>query len=242
MELSEFTFKLLLLFFPGILCAYLVDHLTIHRPRETFFFLLQSFVCGIFSYSIYWAGVKSLAYFCPNIVDTNVVFLRALTDSTVSFSFKEIGLTSGIAVIVACVITIMSRYKFLNRVARWTGLTKKFGELDVWGYMLNMEEVVWVTVRDHKNDLIYDGWVQAFSDDSKDAEILLRDVSIYKNSTAEKLYQVGAVYLSRNRDNISIECRTLPIQEEIIWKEEKNESGQQPIKAEATATTTTEAH
>lgn len=94
-----------------------------------------------------------------------------------------------------------------------------FGELDVWGYTLNLKEVVWVTVRDHKNDLIYDGWVQAFSDDSRDAEVLLRDVSVYKNSTGEKLYQVGGVYLSRNREDISIECRTLPIDEQVKWKE-----------------------
>lgn len=239
MQLSEFTFKLLLLFFPGIICAYLIDHLTIHRPRETFFFMLQSFVCGIFSYSIYWVGVRLFDFFWPNIVDSNITFLRALTNSSTSFSFKEIGLASGIAIILACVITLMSRYKLLNRTARLIGLTNKFGELDVWGYMLNMEEVVWVTVRDHKNDLIYDGWVQSFSDDSKDAELLLRDVSIYKNSTAECLYQVGAVYLSRNRDDISLECRTLPIQETIKWKEEENESGKQFIKTETTTATAT---
>ena len=113
-------------------------------------------------------------------------------------------------------------FKFFNRFARFIGLTKTFGELDVWGYLMNMKEVVWVTVRDHKNDLIYDGWVQAFSDDSKDAEILLRDVSLYKNSTGEKLYQAGAVYISRNREDISIECRTLPIDERVKWKEDEN--------------------
>lgn len=187
--------------------------------------------------------MKIVAYFSLNSVNSNITFLRALTDSTTSFSFKEIGLVSGISVILGCVIAVMSRFKLLNRAARRIGITKKFGELDVWGYMLNMEEVVWVTVRDHNNDLIYDGWVQAFSDDSKDAELLLRDVSIYKNSTAERLYQVGALYLSRNREAISIECRTLPIQENIEWKEdEKNESGQQNTEPETTATTTTETH
>lgn len=222
--MSEFTFKLLLLFFPGILCAFLIDQLTIHRPREVFTFLLQSFVCGIFSYFIYWTGIKSFDYFWPNIVDPNITFLRALTDSTASFSFKEIVFASGIAIVLAFIITVVSRYKLLNRAARSMGLTKKFGELDVWGYMLNMKEIIWVTVRDHKNDLIYDGWIQAFSDDSKDAELLLRDVTIYKNSTAECLYQVGAVYLSRKREDISIECRTLPIDERIQRKEDmKNE-------------------
>lgn len=230
MEISEFAFKLLLLFFPGILCAYLIDQLTVHRPREAFFFLLQSFVCGIACYFTYWAGVSLAGWACSTFTCPEVTFLRALTDGTLPFSFREIAFVSIVAVVIACIVSVASRFKVLNRCARKVGLTKKFGELDVWGYLLNMPEVAWVTVRDHKNDLIYDGWVQSFSDDSKDAELLLRDVSVYKNESGERLYQVGAVYLSRDREEISIECRTLPVDETVKWKEESSEQreGQQP--------------
>jgi hypothetical protein len=227
MEITEFAFKLLILFFPGFICAYLIDQLTVHRPREAFFFLLQAFTLGLICYFSYWVVIKGIVLIWPNAINPDVTFLKALVNTNSSFSFKEIVFVSFIAIILACIVSIASRYKVLNRTARRIGITKKFGELDVWGYMLNMEDVVWVTVRDHKNDLIYDGWVQAFSDDSKDAELLLRDVSIYKNLTGEKLYQVGAVYLSRQRDNISIECRTLQIDDRILWKEElRNEQGQ----------------
>lgn len=222
MNISEFAFKMLLLFFPGILCAYIVDGLTIHRPREAKFFILQSFVCGIFSYFIYWSGLKITNQIRDNSVASDVLFLRSLTNSNLPFSYREIAIVSVIAIILGAFISVLARYKVLNRCARHIGLTKKFGELDVWGYMLNIKEVVWVTVRDHKNNLIYDGWVQAFSDDSKDAELLLRDVSIYKNDSGDRLYQVGTVYLSRKREDISIECRTLPINPEVIWKEEEN--------------------
>ncbi len=72
-------------------------------------------------------------------------------------------------------------------------------------------------MRDKEKDLIYDGWVQAFSDDSKDAELLLRDVSVYKNSTGEGLYQIGMMYISRNRDDIAIEIRTIPLTKSREW-------------------------
>lgn len=212
----------LLLFFPGILCTYIVDGLTIHRPREAKFFILQSFVFGIFSYFFYWSGLKIINQLWDNSVASDVLFLRSLTNSNLPFSYREIAIVSVLAIILGVVISVSARYKVLNRCARFIGLTKKFGELDVWGYMLNIKAIVWVTVRDHKNNLIYDGWVQAFSDDSKDAELLLRDVSIYKNDSGERLYQVGTVYLSRKREDISIECRALPIDPEIIWKEEEN--------------------
>jgi hypothetical protein len=229
MEITEFAFKLLLLFFPGIICAYIVDQLTVHKPREATFFLLQSFVLGILSYFTYWGGLKLVHNFFPNSFHSySVTFLRALTDSKVTFSLREIANVTGLSIILACLVSLSSRFKWPNRLARRIGLTKKFGELDVWGYLLNLnnDDIMWLTVRDHERNLIFDGWVQAFSDDSKDAELLLRDVSVYKNDTGEPLYQTGAVYLSRKRESISIECRALAIDNKVLWKENSNEQQQ----------------
>jgi hypothetical protein len=223
MELNAFTFKILLLFFPGLLSSYLVDYLTIHRPKGAFFFLLQSFVLGIFSYSIYWGALETINYFWPYTVDPdNISFFLSLTKTDITkilFSFSEMAFVSGIAIALALIFSVVSKYKVISKAAHKIGVTKKFGELDVWGYLLNLKNVGWVTVRDHKNDLVYDGWVEAFSDDSKNAELLLSDVSLYKNSTGKRLYQVGVIYLSRNREDISIECRDFPISEMVKWKE-----------------------
>ena len=233
MDVSEFAFKLLLLFFPGLICAFLVDQLTVHRPRENFLFAMQSFVFGVISYFSYWTllGVASKCF--PGKVDPSLTFLRALNDSNVRYSFTEIAYVTLCAVVIGLIVTVASQHKVLNRVARKIRLNNKFGELDVWGYFMNVKEIEWVTVRDHANDLILDGWIQAFSDDSKDAEILLRDVSVYKNSTGERLYQVGAMYISRNRQDISIECRTIAVDHKVKWKEGEDE--QPETKTDATA-------
>lgn len=47
MELSELTLRVLLLFFPGVLCAMLVDALTVRRERTPAQFLTASFVLGM---------------------------------------------------------------------------------------------------------------------------------------------------------------------------------------------------
>ena len=54
---------------------------------------------------------------------------------------------------------------------------------------------------------MYDGWVQAFSDNSKEAELLLGDVGVYTNDTGEHLYNCDSQYLALDRNNISIEMR-----------------------------------
>jgi hypothetical protein len=74
--------------------------------------------------------------------------------------------------------------------------------------------------------LVYDGWVEGFSDDCQNVELFLRDVDIYRNSTNEALYQVGALYITLPRDQIFIEFRGVPIDESLKWKESHNGEGQ----------------
>jgi hypothetical protein len=219
MNISEFAFNLLLLFFPGLICAFLVDQLTVHRPRENFFFIIQSFVLGLISYFSYWVLLRTASICFPGKVNSSLTFLRTLTNSNVLYSFKEIVYVTLCAIVIGLIGTAASNYKILNLFAQKIRITDKFGDLDVWGYFMNVKEIVYVTVRDHNNDLIFDGWIQAFSDDSKDAEIFLRDVTVYKNSTGKKLYNVEAMYISRNRQDISIECRKFEINSKYEYKE-----------------------
>ena len=60
-------------------------------------------------------------------------------------------------------------------------------------------------VRDVKNELMFAGWIRAFSDYETPREILLRDVRVFKNSTGEPLYRVAATYLSRNNEDWTVE-------------------------------------
>ena len=72
---------------------------------------------------------------------------------------------------------------------------------------MNSNETEWVTIRDLKNNLVYDGWIKAFSEDSRNPEILLRDVTVYNNSSAEELYEIDAQYLKLDSECISVEVR-----------------------------------
>jgi len=62
-------------------------------------------------------------------------------------------------------------------------------------------------VRDFTRDLAYEGWVSAFSDTASDNEVLLRELVVYQSSTSLKLYDVESVYLSRKKDELTIEFR-----------------------------------
>ncbi len=206
MDISVFAFRLLLLFFPGIICCYIIDTFTVHKERTQFEFLINSFLFGLVSYILYWV-IIILCHELNLIATNNFVFLKALNDANHNISYTEILYVSFLSAIVGICLTAIHTYKLHFRLTQKLKLTRKFGELDVWGYLMNSPDTEWVTVRDIANNIMYDGWVQAFSDNSKEAELLLGDVAVYKNDTGEKLYDVDSQYLSLNRNNISIEIR-----------------------------------
>ena len=46
MDFSQFSIQLLLIFFPGVLCAYIIDTFTDHRPWHQFQFVVYAFLAG----------------------------------------------------------------------------------------------------------------------------------------------------------------------------------------------------
>lgn len=206
MGLSEFAFKLLILFVPGIICSYIVDTFTNHKQRTQFQFVVNSFVYGLIAYGVFWLIVSIFSRIWS--VDQNSFnFLLYFQDSSRDVAFREIFYVCIVAVFIGAIVTFIHSHKLHFRLFRFLKITKKFGELDVWGYLMNSEEVSWVTVRDIPNNLMYDGWIQAFSDNSKEAELLLNDVKVYANDTGEHLYCVMSQYLSLERSSIVIEVR-----------------------------------
>jgi hypothetical protein len=218
LELTQFTIRILLLFLPGVICSFVVDGLTVHKPREVVFFIFRSFVFGFASYVLYWVLLhlghfvwRNLAYDFPTLFrapgDAQVQFFNALVDEKSPISLPEIFVVCEVAVLLGIAITVESTYKLGNRMFRRLGVTKRFGELDVWGFAFNLPDNQWVTIRDLKFDLVYDGFIYSFSDDGVDAELLLLSVQVYRNSTGQLLYEVPQLYVSRDRRDITLEFR-----------------------------------
>ena len=54
-------------------------------------------------------------------------------------------------------------------------------------------------------DTVYEGWVEAFSDTGVAPEVLLRDVTVKRNSTGTKLFDSKRLYLARDKVSLIIE-------------------------------------
>ena len=204
MEISTFTIHILFLFFPGILSAYVIDKLTVHRERKIPFFLLNVFVLGISSYALYFLILPIFKIHR----ETNLFKVLTNTDGIDPTLNHDLFFSSLLGIIIAIVVTVFSKNKWFFKIAQRRNISKKHGDISVWDHLFNLEGLTWIFVRDHKNGLLYRGFLSDYSTGSEDPALLLTHVSVYKENDDSHLYDLEKIYLSRNREDITIEIRS----------------------------------
>jgi hypothetical protein len=204
-DISTFGFRILLVFLPGLIGFYLVvDKLTEHRPYRLPQVITYSLLHGFASYGLYAVLIAVLRRIGWST--RNIVFFDALVNQNEKLDLVEIGWVTVVALIFGFLVTGAITYKIFHAAARRTLLTRRFGDQDVWDYVINSSlGDGWVIVRDFDRDLAYYGYVGAFSQPGERDEILLRQVEVYQNATWTRLYEMGAVYLPRPRAHLTME-------------------------------------
>ncbi|HEX6751641.1 MAG TPA: DUF6338 family protein [Longimicrobium sp.] len=208
MEISSVTLRVLLLFFPGVLCAMLVDALTAHRERTPVQFLTHAFALGMGSYLSLALARDALAAAARGLrlrEPLDVTFFDALLNDHTRIAWREIVVAAVVGVVLSCVVVAVINRRLVARFANVLRITKKTGGLDVWNFVFSSRVGDYVVVRDISQDTGYLGTVEVFSETSDQAELLLTDVVVFSNSTSVKLYEAEYVYLARNAHSLVIE-------------------------------------
>lgn len=225
MDFTDFTFRVLLLFLPGIITTVLINRNTGTKDETSIQFFMRALMYGFISYYI-----LMLIYFLLNIgiviVDgfhstslLHLKFFDVMNDPNTNMDFLEIFFVSLVSVIVACVKssyennvrmmdTLAGRTQDLSTFAQ---IVKKYHEFwvkknvfedsvspDVWHYLLtNLDSLI--TVRDWKNKLAYVGTLTRCSPTHVKAELYLEDVTIVDMTGKSPTRDVDAVYLCKDK-------------------------------------------
>jgi hypothetical protein len=208
MEVSALTLRVVLLFFPGVVCALIVQALMNRRERGALDFLVDAFVFGVGTYlllAMLRAGCARISQIAGWPTPAEITFFDVLLNEKARISWGEIALSAVVAVLLGAGVAAIGNHHLLYRIAERLGISRKFGDPDVWNYFLNSPDIRWVAVRDVATDTVYEGAVEAFSDTGVAPELLLRAVRVSRSSTYTKLYDCDRVYLSRDRSSLVIE-------------------------------------
>lgn len=214
MQISEFTFRIILIFIPGLITFTIINNLTVHKETKLHQILLNSLIFGFICYAGYYLITLS-PYF-----NLEFSFIEMLTKESAILNFKEILIATSLSIPIGAFFSFLINYKILHKIAHMLKISNKFGDTDVWSYLMNLKMPEWIIVRDIENDLMYEGWVQVFSDSTEKNELFLRDVKVYKNSTGDELYEIPGLYLARKRESLTVEFPLLKFSE---YKKRPNE-------------------
>ena len=154
----------------------------------------------------------------------DVRFFRAIVDDAIAIDFREVVPVTAVSVSLGFAVSACISHKLLHRFAHALRVTRKFGDLDILAFLMTSADVpAFVIVRDLGHDVMYTGYVQLFSDSGERDELFLRDVTVYRNSTAEEWYQIPALYLPRVRRDLLIEFPFAGYDQQQSKKEESDE-------------------
>lgn len=205
MEISELSLKLIIILIPGAIASRIYQKVTIHEKWTSFQFVANAILFGSISYLL---TELFLEWKYNDLRLLN--FWNDLPTSKIPY---DIVLKACItATIIGIVISTLDHYKILNWIAKLLKVSNKYGDENLYSYFLNAKNVKEVYVRDLENNSTYHGMIDSYSETDDTCEIVLWDVAVYSNeNTSDLLYLLDKVYLSRPKNNITIE---LPIKKE----------------------------
>lgn len=211
--MTDAAFKLLLLFFPGVIAYKIFEALTPRTKRELYEIILIGFIFGVISYSAYAIIGWVLTWIVFRFGGPNPrgVFdaLSGLISSEGQIKFSSVFFASLASLPLSYLAIGLHNRKSLINFARRLNITKVPGYQDTWSYFFESMPVQWVIVRDLENDLSYQGEVRSYSSTFEKNELILRQVRVSKNSTGDFLYEMDAIYITRPCDKITIEVQKL---------------------------------
>ena len=134
---SELLWKLIILFLPGVISVILIRYLTINRHFSSFYFIVFSITIGLFDFL-----VLELIYFVFNLVfwqsnqgfGNNLHIWETLLKEKDVFHFNEIFYSFLVSIPLGLLISSALNHKVIITIAQKLGVTKRFGDDDVWTF------------------------------------------------------------------------------------------------------------
>jgi hypothetical protein len=206
MSLSSFIIRLIFLALPGILSSKLYRALVGKPTTKDWEDVLEIGLFSLVIYSLYGTGIAVLNWF--GWVTGFPTALQAFSDETIPIPWGEIPIACVIGVFVALIAAYGHKFNVINRIGIKLRATRWYGDSDLWDMFFERPVAGWVYVRDHKRELVYLGWVDAYSDAGKERELILNNVSVFREGEGEiegPIYTSPWMYISRDKYEWTIE-------------------------------------
>lgn len=200
MEISLATIQIAMLAIPGLVWA-LITSSTIHSSKS----VGPQYWASVFIFGVLCYAILAIFYRIFGI-DFDAFDFGTTSPTSLASKADEIIWSIPISLALTCAWLTIKTYSLVPRLLRRARISDHSGCDDIWEYALGNASPVgkWVNIRDFQNQLVYEGWVKAYSDGPLVREALLAHASVY-DFDSNKLYDQHAIYLSRPIDCVNLE-------------------------------------
>lgn len=199
--MNIFIVQIALIFLPGLVWMGLDRKFAAKEKPNQFEAIIKTFLFGTTTYAVLYLLYQITGF------EFSLAPLDSETKSEIlEHDFlDEILLSIPLSFLLGVLWVAGETHKWLTRFLQSIHVTKRFGDEDVWDFVFNSSDaaVEYVHVRDFTKNLVYAGWVSAFSETGQIRELLLRDVQIYDANG--ECSEVPRLYIARDRNDIHIE-------------------------------------
>lgn len=193
MELSDLTFRILIIFLPGIITTFIIQNLNTLSKWNNWKFGLCSFLFGFLSYLI-----LDLITCAPlKIWDVS-------TNEKLIIPQNEILYGCIIALFLGILLVFLISKRILFKIFRTLNITSKYGDGNLYYEFLRDDELSLIYIGDIEKEIKISGHVKAYSESNTIREIHLKDVRVYNYYTGELIDELQSLY------------KSWPIEKEII--------------------------
>lgn len=205
--------QLALIFAPGLIWANIDEKYGAGKPPNTVKFFVRSFLFVLMTYAVLY-----LTYYLLGFETKDLRFefnssedQSALTDLLTNlFSrptdfFWSIPLSLCLSIFWLYIV----RFKWLRKTLHFLRATKRYGDEDLWSTILDEDSICGQAVhfRDFDKDLIFSGYVESFSQNEVNRELVLKDTVVRTNG-GQKLFDAPRLYVSCEKNSFLLEFPT----------------------------------
>ena len=207
--MNTLVLTLALIFLPGIIWARLDARYARQVKPTQSEFIVNVFVFGLVAYLATY-----LAYQIPVVAKVASFNLSAiaLDDAEVAQTLgrsvvDDILVATAVALLLAPTWLAVQRYKLVVRFLQKIKVTKRYGDEDVWDYLLSSDDprAFYVNVRDEQTGQTFTGFVDQFSEAPGLRELVLSQVEAFDTTTGEPTIKVARMYLARDPKGMTLE-------------------------------------
>lgn len=201
---SILMFKLLFIFFPGLVTITVVRaSFATNEKLDKTEWVIYSFIIGVLCY----IPLEFFSHFD--------MFSFALKNEAIFISVTEVALAFCLSIFYSMILIFLINKEYFHFLLRYLKLSNTVGtQTLIEGIITSKDKEFnalngqWVIVRYKGSSFHYMGYVFAVKMVKDNIEIILKDVAVYYEYTADPDYEIKAVYIQDNPRNIMIEYLT----------------------------------